>query len=238
MINRTTRQAFTAASLLFLAGCSSIGVGETPIDCGDDDLNGIGCVSTREVWGATDTYDHLEGMTKAEVQEEAHRNNPDVNLNPAQKRKQEEQGKGSRNTKNSADLPDSSYEHYPTPYERAAAYGRYINELNNLPSADPLAVRNTPDILRVTIAPYVDNADRLRMPAQSFIEIERRSWAIGRSASENTNRITPVNIRAKSRSANIVNGNTEVDENGFEIRTRRPQQEFNFEGILPPMPQQ
>ncbi|MUJ20378.1 TraV family lipoprotein [Aliivibrio fischeri] len=234
------KKTLLALSVLSLSGCSIMGVGEEPPKCGADG-QGIACVSTRDVWGATDKYSDLVGMTAEEVKAEAEANDQTPDLNPAKQRALESQTKSSSNEVNNSEVGDSSavnlkYNNYPTPQERAAAYGRFQNERFNMPSADPLAVRETPDILRVTIAPYIDDNDHLRMPVQSFIEVEKRTWIVGEKASKNTRVLTPVNIRTQSASAARVNGNKPVDSNGMGVETRPPQAEYDFSGMVPDSP--
>ncbi|AZL83393.1 hypothetical protein EIJ81_00570 (plasmid) [Aliivibrio salmonicida] len=236
------KKSLLALSLLSLSGCSIMGVGEEPPKCGSDG-QGIACVSTRDVWAATDKYSDLVGMTAEEVKAEAEANDQTPNLNPAKQRVLKKQTSDSESEVNTSHETDDStkvinlkYNNYPTPQERAAAYGRFQNERFNMPSADPLAVRETPDILRVTIAPYIDDNDHLRMPVQSFIEVEKRTWIVGEKASKNTRILTPVNIRSQSASSARANANTPVDSNGMGVETRQPQAEYDFSGMVPDSP--
>ncbi|MEF1336376.1 TraV family lipoprotein [Vibrio rotiferianus] len=224
-------------SLSLLGGCSAFNVGEEPPECGVG-ATGIDCVSAREVWAATDTYSNLEGMTAAQVRNEAARNDPNSASYSA----------GHTAVKDDCDddecettkVKSDPWEHNTaankplSTKDRSAAYGRYQEERLHLPSADPLAVRSTPDILRITIAPYQNENDVLVMPVQYFAEVEKRKWIIGDKASTGIGTRTPAAVRALSRSATMASQSTPSNTGGMGVSTRQPAQEFNFEGVVPP----
>lgn len=207
-----------SVTLSLLQACSIMGVGEEPPECGVD-KSGVDCVSAREVFAATDTYQSLEGMTAEEVKIEAAKNDPSsVTKN-----------KGVKGGDVDFERLERSKQNQPlSPEDRARVYGNFQDERLNLPSADPLAVRSTPDILRVTIAPYVDESDNLHMPNQFYVEVEKRKWIIGDKASMNANRITPTAVRALSRSATDSKQSNPNDSGGFGVRSRQPINENDF----------
>lgn len=222
-------------SLSLLGGCSVFSVGEAPPDCGVE-ASGIDCVSAREVWSATDTYSNLEGMTAAQVRNEAARNDPSTTRYSV--------GKSSENEDcddcETSEAKTAPWEHNTSANkplsaeERAAAYGRYHEERLHLPSADPLAVRSTPDILRITIAPYQNEKDVLVMPVQYFTEVEKRKWIIGEKASTGVGTRTPAAVRALSRSATLATQSATSNMGGMGVSSRQAPKEFNFEGVVPP----
>lgn len=209
-----------------LSGCGSIGIGEEPEDCGDG-KDGVGCVSAREIISATNTRTNLEGMSTEEVQKIAYENDPSsYNATPPPS--------ANEDTEKSSVPPQVPTQAPLSAAERSAAYGRFQEERLHLPSADPLAVRNTPDILRVTFAPFIDENDRLNMPSQAFIEVEKRQWIIGEKASDKVYSRTPTAVRALSVSASQAAQSKPKDTGGMGVETRQPQNEYNFEAILPP----
>ena len=224
-------------SLSLLGGCSAFNVGEQPPECGVES-SGIDCVSAREVWAATDTYSNLEGMTAAQVRNEAARNDPNSASYSAGQAvsKVDCDDDECKTTK----VSSNPWEHNTTANkplsakDRSAAYGRFQEERLHLPSADPLAVRSTPDILRITIAPYQNENDVLVMPVQYFAEVEKRKWIIGEKASTNIGTRTPTAVRALSRSATIASQAGTSDVGGMGVSSRQSAKEFNFEGIVPP----
>lgn len=213
--------------MLVLSGCGSIGIGDEPEDCGEGKA-GVGCVSARQIISATNTHTNLEGMTTEEVKKVAYENDPssykNVNVPSAAPEKKADKN---QEPAQPANQPLSAA-------ERSAAYGRFQEERLHLPSPDPLAVRNTPDILRVTFAPYIDENDRLNMPSQAFIEVEKRQWIIGEKASSKVYSRTPTAVRALSVSASQAAQSKPKDGGGMGVETRQPQNEYNFEAILPP----
>lgn len=212
-------------SATMLNGCSVFTIGEEPPECMVDVNLGVACVSAREVWAATDTYDNLTGMTASEVRQEAAKNDPSKT--------------GSENTAQQRDL--YKYDEVPTRNsnqpasveERSAAYSRYQEERLHLPSPDPLAIRETPGILRVTISPFIDKSDRLNMPPQIFAEVEKRTWTIGTEAYKNTNRITPTSIRSTSRTVTRTGMDAPIDNGGMGVKSRPKAKDFDLEGIIP-----
>lgn len=220
-------------SLSLLGGCSAFNVGEEPPECGVG-AEGIDCVSAREVWAATDTYSNLEGMTAAQVRNEAARNDPSAaNYSVGQTDCDDDECKASKASTNPWEHNTTANKPLSTK-DRAAAYGRYQEERLHLPSADPLAVRSTPDILRITIAPYQNENDVLVMPVQYFAEVEKRKWIIGEKASTGIGTRTPTAVRALSRSATMASQSATSNTGGMGVSTRQPAQEFNFEGVVPP----
>jgi len=209
-----------------LGGCSVFSIGEAPPECAVDG-GGVDCVSTREVWAATDTYSNLEGMTAKQVKEEAQRNDPNVSAYKSQ---------GNQATSDStAKTQVTKQTTAPLSVEqRSAAYGRFQEERLQLPSADPLAVREAPQILRVTVAPYVNSNDSLVMPVQVFAEVEKRTWTIGEKASQNVNTRTPTAVRALSASASQASQDIPQDTGGLGVEARPTPSNYNFEGIIPP----
>ena len=210
-------------SIFSLSGCSVLTVGEEPEYCGVDG-KGINCVSAREVWAATDTYDNLHGMTKDQVQREARKNDPASGGSfVEQESKSIYSNNVGRDTQKNKPLPAS---------ERAEAFGRFQEERLHLPSPDPLAVREVPGILRITIAPYIDATDRVNFPSQVFAEVEKRTWTIGIDASKHANRVTPTALRATSKVTSETNLDQPMDS-GMGINSRLRAQEMNLEGIVP-----
>ncbi|WP_160295741.1 TraV family lipoprotein [Photobacterium angustum] len=200
-----------------MSGCSVISIGEEPPECAVG-ATGVDCVSAREVWAATDTLDSLEGMTAEQVRQEAMRNDP-----------------SSVSVQSGNNIPRASSAVSPPPSasERAEAFGRFQEERLHMPSPDPLAVREAPGILRVTIAPYHNELDHLVMPTQLFAEVETRKWTVGKKAYTNTNRISPTAVRAKSVSTSQLNKDQPNDTSGLGIKTREQPKEYDFEGVIP-----
>lgn len=214
--------AVIVSSISLLQACSVLGVGEEPPECGVD-KEGVDCVSAREVFAATDTYQSLEGMTAEEVKQEAARNDPSsVTTYKGQKALDIDNERLERSKQNQPLSPE----------DRARIYGKFQDERLNLPSADPLAVRSTPDILRITVAPYVDESDNLHMPNQFYVEVEKRKWIIGDKASMGVNSLAPTNVRALSVSATNANQSKPSNGSGFGVNTRQPISPNN----LVPMP--
>lgn len=204
-------------SVLLMTGCSAINIGEEPPECAVG-ATGVDCVTSREVWAATDTLNSLEGMTAEQVRQEAIRNDPSA---------------VKTNTTNNITRVVSPVTPPPSAKERAESFGRFQEERLHLPSPDPLAIREAPGILRVTIAPYHNELDYLVMPTQLFAEVETRKWTIGKKAYAHTNRIAPTSVRAKSVSTAQLNKDVPVDNNGLGIKTRGNAQEYDFEGVIP-----
>lgn len=221
MMTKNKALLFPIAAIISLtSGCSVISIGEEPPECAVG-ATGVDCVTAREVWAATDTLDSLEGMTAEQVRREAMRNDPSSvkrTVNPNIQRIES----GTVNTTQ------------PSAEERAQAYGRFQEERLHLPSPDPLAVREAPGILRVTIAPYHNELDHLVMPTQLFAEVETRKWTIGKKAYTNTNRVSPTAVRAKSVSAAQLNKTNPSDNSGMGVKTRENAKEYDFEGVIPP----
>lgn len=218
---KLTLAAASVASLT-LSGCSVFTVGEEPPECAVN-TGGVDCVSARQVWAATDTYSNLEGLTADEVRREAAKNDPGSDKSNTATGT----GIAAMNLGGGAVTPPPSAE------ERAEAYGRFQEERLHLPSPDPLAVRETPKILRITVAPYTNENDHLVMPSQLFAEVEQRTWTIGTQATKHTNRITPTNIRSQSASTSQLSSDTPRDAGGMGIDVRQQPKEFDFEGIIP-----
>ncbi|MDA0152466.1 TraV family lipoprotein [Vibrio sp. Makdt] len=226
-MSKLTKLTIALAATTVLGGCSAFQIGEEPPECSVDGQYGVECVTAREVWAATDTHANLEGMTAAEVRREAEKNDP-ARLRSSTS----QQGDSSSLYSNNEQLEQPVNEP-ASAEERAAAYGRFQEERLHLPSPDPLAVREAPGILRVTVASYVDESDRLNFPPQVFAEVEKRTWTIGTKANENTNRITPTSVRATSRSITNTGLDTPDDNSGMGVKTRPNPKEYDFEGIIP-----
>ncbi|MEZ8733712.1 TraV family lipoprotein [Vibrio sp. 10N.239.312.D08] len=222
-----TKLTMAITTTAVLGGCSAFQIGEEPPECSVDSHYGVECVTAREVWAATDTHANLEGMTASEVRREAAKNDPSRVNNPTSTAgANADLYRNNEQLDKAVNVPDS-------PQKRAEAYGRFQEERLHLPSPDPLAVREAPGILRVTVASYVDESDRLNFPPQVFAEVEKRTWTIGTKANENTNRVTPTSVRATSRSITNTGLNQPTDNSGMGVQTRPKAQEFNFEGIIP-----
>ncbi|ELA8176718.1 TraV family lipoprotein [Vibrio alginolyticus] len=226
-MNSVNKLTLALVASTALGGCSAFQIGEEPPECSVDQQYGVECVTAREVWAATDTHANLEGMTASEVRREAEKNDPARLRNPSS-----QTGQNPTLYRNNEQL-DKNVNAPESPEKRAAAYGRFQEERLHLPSPDPLAVREAPGILRVTVASYVDESDRLNFPPQVFAEVEKRTWTIGTKANQNTNRITPTSVRATSRSVTNTGLDKPADNSGMGIQTRPNAQEFNLEGIVP-----
>ncbi len=227
MMKNLEKLTLTLVASTVLGGCSAFQIGEEPPVCSVDAEYGVECVTAREVWAATDTHANLEGMTAQEVRREAEKNDPARLRNPSSAASnQSSLYRNNEQLEQQVNAPES-------PEVRAAAYGRFQEERLHLPSPDPLAVREAPGILRVTVASYVDEKDRLNFPPQVFAEVEKRTWTIGTKANQNTNRITPTSVRATSRSVTQTGLNQPVDNGGMGVSKRPNPKEFDLEGIVP-----
>lgn len=86
---------------------------------------------------------------------------------------------------------------------------------SKLAAPEPIAVRQEAKVLRVLMNSWEDDSERLHMPGYTYVEIEKRKWIVGRGATTNTARITPLSIRKNSLEEERKNN--PVGDNGMGI---------------------
>ena len=183
---------------LILAGCSSwLEVGEPPTVCSMADDKGIKCTSAREVWGLSNDMSKLEAAKTKQYRADT----------------ENSEGEGD----NSEGKTVKKEIIYPggTPTERKNIYNDIQSNLNTLAAPEPIAVREKAKILRVLMNSWEDNSGRLHMPGYTYVEIEKRRWVIGRGATRNVSRITPLSIRKNSLTEERAHN--PVGDNGMGI---------------------
>ena len=180
-----------AGLTLMLSGCSSLfEVGEPPTECPETANGGLTCTSAREVWKLSNNRATLE---------EALAKSKNKTSKVEEKAKYIEK----------SPFPGG------TPSERSAIYTDAINNRDTMPAPEPIAVRENAKILRVLMNSWEDSTGRLHMPGYTYVEIEKRRWVVGRGATTNAARITPLSIRKNSLEEERKNNPT--GDNGMGI---------------------
>ncbi|MBB1371375.1 TraV family lipoprotein [Pseudoalteromonas sp. SR45-4] len=199
-LNKLSKSALLTGTVIIVSGCSSLlEVGEPPTECPTAANGGVTCTSARDVWKMTNNKDEI---TSHDIEDKSH---PHYHEHNESKTK-------------SAPMP------YPggTPAERKAIYTDYSNNRDKLAAPEPIAVRQDPKILRVLVNSWEDKSGRLHMPGYTYVEIEKRKWVVGRGATLNPSRITPLSIRKQSLSEERQHNPTE--DNGMGIIKRNTTQ--------------
>lgn len=62
------------------------------------------------------------------------------------------------------------------------------------PLAQPLPIREAPQVMRVWVAPYTDQNDDLHWPSFVYTEITKRRWSIGEEAAPEAVILTPMQV--------------------------------------------
>lgn len=177
-LSRLNKALIVSGLVLATSGCTSMfEVGEPPTECPKATSGGVTCMSAREVWKLTDNQASLEEArtrSKGEEEDASDRDEDDAVVhNP-----------------------------YPggTPAERQAIYRDINRNRDAMAAPEPIAVRQRAKVLRVLMNSWEDDFGRLHMPGYTYVEIEKRKWVVGRGASTNPARITPLSIRKQSLS--------------------------------------
>lgn len=194
-----TKPYIISLALITLSGCASfLEVGEPPTECPEAINGGVTCTSARDVWEMTNNKNSLTNEDKIKEQKSKghtviNEDGDEVHVTPK----------------------------YPggTPEERRAIYTDYKQNRDTLAAPEPIAVRQKAKILRVLVNSWEDDFGRLHMPGYTYAEIEKRKWVIGRGASENPARITPLSIRKQSLTEE--HKNNPAGDNGMGIIQRK-----------------
>lgn len=175
-LSRLNKALIVSGLVMATSGCTTLfEVGEPPTECPTATSGGVTCKSAREVWKLTDNQANLEearARSKGEVVEDTDREEGAV----------------------------SAYDAYPggTPAERQAIYRDINRNRDTMAAPEPIAVRQRAKVLRVLMNSWEDDFGRLHMPGYTYVEIEKRKWVVGRGATSNPARITPLSIRKQS----------------------------------------
>ncbi|BEI26094.1 TraV family lipoprotein [Vibrio cholerae] len=178
MLKHLSKALILAGITLMSTGCSSMfEIGEDPTECPKAQSGGITCTSAREIWKLTDN--------KKDLEEARQRSNGEL---------QEKEDSDEDDGKEVKPMP------YPggTPEERQAIYRDYQDNRSKLAAPEPIAVRQPAKVLRVLMNSWEDDLGRLHIPGYTYVEIEKRRWVVGRGASAQPARITPLSIRKAS----------------------------------------
>lgn len=62
------------------------------------------------------------------------------------------------------------------------------------PLAQPMPIREAPQVMRVWVAPYTDENDDLHWPSFVYTEITKRRWSIGEEAAPEAVILTPMQV--------------------------------------------
>jgi conjugal transfer pilus assembly protein TraV len=171
-------------------------VGEAPTECPNAANRGVTCTSARDVWEMTNNKTELTPGTVGNDVAAG-----DVDAEPQQR----------------APYPGG------TPAERKEIYSEYQQNRNSMAAPEPIAVRQRAKVLRVLMNSWEDDFGRLHMPGYTYVEIEKRKWVVGRGATTNPARITPLSIRKQSLTEERKNNPTA--DNGMGIIQRQPIQQ-------------
>lgn len=171
-------------------------VGEAPTECPNAVNGGVTCTSARDVWEMTNNKTELTPGTL-----------------------------GNDAAVGDADAEPQPRAPYPggTPAERKEIYSDYQQNRNSMAAPEPIAVRQRAKVLRVLMNSWEDDFGRLHMPGYTYVEIEKRKWVVGRGATTNPARITPLSIRKQSLTEERKNNPTA--DNGMGIIQRKPTQQ-------------
>lgn len=189
-ISQLSKALTLCAFALVGTGCSSLlEVGEDPTECPATANGGIPCTSARDIWKMTDNMHDLELAQAARVESANTKHNSDEI--------KEESLFGSRDDHSEADQVGAVYPG-GTASERQEIYKDYTLNRNSMAAPEPIAVRQRAKVLRVLMNSWEDNNGRLHMPGYTYVEVEPRKWIVGRGATTNPARITPLSIRKQS----------------------------------------
>ncbi|EPR7483868.1 TPA: TraV family lipoprotein [Vibrio parahaemolyticus] len=196
-LSSLSKALLVCGAVIVSTGCSSmLEVGEEPTECPNAANGGVTCTSARDVWKMTNNKTEL---TQDMVGYDAAEDDADEEPKPR------------------APYPGG------TPAERMAIYGDYQKNRDTMAAPEPIAVRQRAKVLRVLMNSWEDDFGRLHMPGYTYVEIEKRKWVIGRGATTNPARITPLSIRKQSLTEERKNNPTA--DNGMGIIKRQPVQQ-------------
>lgn len=104
---------------------------------------------------------------------------------------------------NAQQSPDNFQRVEPIPQQR---FEREPNDaFQGWPSQDealapePLAVMEAPEIMRVLVAAWPDNAGNLNMPGYVYVEVTERRFNVGSAANTRPSRVVPFEMRQQSQ---------------------------------------
>lgn len=195
-LSSLSKALMVCGAILVSTGCTSmLEVGEAPTECPNAVNGGVTCTSAREIWKMTNNKKALtQDMVKNGADSDA-----DEEVQPR------------------APYPGG------TPEERQAIYSDYMQSRDAMAAPEPIAVRQPAKILRVLMNSWEDDFGRLHMPGYTYVEIEKRKWVVGRGATTNPARITPLSIRKQSLTEERKHNPTA--DNGMGIIQRQPTQQ-------------
>ncbi len=189
-INQLSKALTFWAFALVSTGCTSLlEVGEDPTECPGTASGGIPCTSARDIWKMTDNMHDLKQLQAGRNESSyTNRNIGEIKEESLFGGDEDESGDGQVGTV------------YPggTALERQEIYKEYTSNRNSMAAPEPIAVRQRAKVLRVLMNSWEDSNGRLHMPGYTYVEIEPRKWVVGRGATTNPARITPLSIRKQS----------------------------------------
>lgn len=208
---------------LTLTGCiSPIGKNDFACPDGYSDQEGV-CAGPREIYELTNDRESLAGINSEPEYNHLLPSGKNV-VNP---RDRGEQGKRNNRVDNSevsvapvgyggkpADtvyIPRDNRQQSPESYQRAEAVVHDENQdvyrdahqgwpnYSEPLAPEPLAVIQPPDVMRVLVTAWEDNAGNLNMPGFVYVEVSPRRFTFGSSANKRPTRVVPFQMRHESQ---------------------------------------
>lgn len=222
-LNKTL--TITPFALMILSGCAT-NIGKSEFACPDGTTSSEGvCAGPRLVYELTNDRVDLSELSHdpeyahlRPTGEKANRNPRRDNSN-AENNAQTEQATQSKlrkkNTNNNADVtvyqPRDNAQQSPGNFQGVEVIPQqrferqYNDAFQGWPSHDealapePLAVMEAPEIMRVLVAAWPDNAGNLNMPGYVYVEVTERRFNVGSAANTRPSRVVPFEMRQQSQ---------------------------------------
>ena len=95
--------------------------------------------------------------------------------------------------------------------------------IKNLKSDAPIPIRTPSGVMRASIAPWEDSAEKLHTGEKVYVEIEKRKWAIGEQSDNENVRLHPLEVRKRNSNSSSKNnrGSSKTAER-VDLSTMKP----------------
>lgn len=216
---------FLLPIIVLLSGCVAQ-IGKSDFACPDGTTNSDGvCAGPRTVYELTNDRTDLSDLSNDPEFSHLRPTNTRSNKNP--RRHQSTTPDSDRNTtQTTARIKDLNSSHVrdvtvfvprdgsqqsPNNYQRVEAipqqrFERHEHDaFQGWPSHDealapePLAVIQAPEVMRVLVAAWPDNAGNLNMPGYVYVEVTERRFNVGSAANTRPSRVVPFQMRQQSQ---------------------------------------